>query len=198
MKALKPFTILLFCLFVALTVFAQTSAVMNYLTVDAKTIIKINPASLRQKMKWEDLMKYKMFEDFLKGVPEDGKDFIKNPAHTGIDLSQGLFLIMPANANNKKAEPIIYGIPKDTAQFAAMVRKFAPGKKPVKTGNGKLLVDKNTAFAWNHEIFIITGTGTKEEHPNQTDLSKVNLNSSIPSITDFRSPLNDLFYQPGK
>ena len=172
MKAFKPFTILLFSFFVALAVFSQTNAVLNYLPENAKTIIKINSASLGQKIKWEDLLKYKMFEDFLKEVPKEGKDFIKNPAHTGIDLSQGLFLIMPANANNKKAEPIIYGIPKDTAQFAAMVRKFAPGKKPVKTGNGKLMVDKNTAFAWNHEIFIITGTGTKEEPPNQTAKAK--------------------------
>jgi len=114
MKALKPITILLFSLFVALTVFSQTSAVMNYLTVDARTIIKINPTSLRQKMKWEDLMKYKMFEDFLKEVPEEGKDFIKNPAHTGIELDEGLFLVMAGNMMDKKTEPVIYGIPKDT------------------------------------------------------------------------------------
>jgi hypothetical protein len=112
-------------------------------------------------------MKYKMFEDLLRDVPKEGKDFLQNPAHTGIDLSQGLFVIIPANAN-KEAKPVIYGVPKDTAQFAAMVKKLAPGKKPVKTGNGKLMIDKNTAFAWNHEIFIITGTSTKEEPANQT------------------------------
>ena len=172
MKALKPFTILLFSLFVALTVLSQTSAVMNYLTVDAKTIIKINPTSLRQKMKWEDLMKYKMSEDFLKEVSEEGKDFIKNPAHTGIDLEQGLFLVMAGNVSDKKTEPVIYGIPKDTAQFAAMVRKLAPGKKPVKVGSGKLVVNKHTAFAWNREIFIITGTSSKDEPANQTASAK--------------------------
>jgi len=87
MKAFKPFTILLFSFFVALAVFSQTNAVLNYLPENAKTIIKINSASLGQKIKWEDLLKYKMFEDFLKEVPKQGKDFIKNPAHTGIDLS---------------------------------------------------------------------------------------------------------------
>src|SRR3954471_4893277 len=171
MKALKSFTILLFSFSLVLAVFSQ-NAVLNYLPENAKTIIKINSASLRQKIKWEDLVKYKMFEDFLKQVPKEGKDFIQNPAHTGIDLNQGLFLIMPANASNKKAEPIIYGIPKDTAQFAAMVRKFAPGKKPVKMGSGKLVVNKNTAFAWNHEIFIITGTGGKQEPASQTAKEK--------------------------
>src|SRR3954451_9445775 len=107
MKALKPFTILLFSFIIALAVFSQTNAVLNYLPENTKTIIKINSASLRQKIKWEDLVKYKMFEDFLKQVPKEGKEFIQNPAHTGIDLNQGLFLIMPANASNKKAEPII-------------------------------------------------------------------------------------------
>ena len=34
------------------------------------------------------------------------------------------------------------------------------------------MIDKNTAFAWNHEIFIITGTGTKEEPANQTAKAK--------------------------
>ena len=172
MKALKPFTMLLVLFFAALTVSSQNNAILNYLAADAKTIIKINPASLRQKMKWEDLMKYKMFEDFLKEVPEEGKDFIKNPAHTGIDLDQGLFLVMAGNVMDKKAEPVIYGIPKDTAQFAAMVRKLAPGKKPVKVGSGKFVVNKHTAFAWNREIFIITGTSSKDEPANQTASAK--------------------------
>jgi len=174
MKALKPFTMLLVLFFAALTVSSQNNAILNYLAADAKTIIKINPASLRQKMKWEDLMKYKMFEDFLKGVPEDGKDFIKNPAHTGIDLDQGLYLVMAGTTTIKKAEPVIYGIPRDTAQFAAMVKKLAPGKKPVKTTAGKIVINKNTAFAWNKDIFIVTGTSAKGEAVNQTATAKAN------------------------
>ena len=63
-----------------------------------KTIIKINPASLGQKIKWEELIKYKMFEDLMKEASE-GKDFLKDPAQTGIDLNQGLFLIIPSNSN---------------------------------------------------------------------------------------------------
>lgn len=173
MKALKPFTLLLFYFFAALSVFSQSNAILNYLAADAKTIIKINPASLRQKMKWEDLTKYKMFEDLLKEVPEDGKDFLKNPAHTGIDLDQGLYLVMGVNTAGKKPEPVIYGIPKDTAQFAAMVRKLAPGKKPIKTPGGKIVINKNTAFAWNKEIFILTGTSSKDE-ANQSATSKAN------------------------
>jgi uncharacterized protein DUF4836 len=123
-------------------------------------------------MKWEDLMKYKMFEDFLKEVPEDGKDFIKNPAHTGIDLSQGLYIVIPANTNSKKSEPVLYGVPKDTAQFAAMVKKLFPKKKATKIGVGKVVIDSGKALAWNHEIFIITGSSVKEEPANQTAKAK--------------------------
>jgi len=73
---------------------------------------------------------------------------------------------------NKEAKPAIYGIPKDTARFAAMIRKLAPGKKVVKIGNGKLMIDKNTALAWNNDIFIITGTVSKEEPVGQTAKAK--------------------------
>src|SRR6185436_5904546 len=101
MKALKPFTILSLSFFATLTIFSQTNAVLNYLPANAKTIIKINSTSLRQKMKWEDLMNTKLFTDFLKEVPQEGKDFIKNPEHTGIDMSQGFFVVVPANANKE-------------------------------------------------------------------------------------------------
>lgn len=161
MKVLKPFAILLCSLLANVAIFSQTNAVLNYLPENAKMILKINPASLGQKIKWEDLVKYKMFEDFLKQVPKEGKDFIKNPSRTGIDLSQGLFVVVPAGAN-KETKPIIYGIPKDTAQFAAMMKKINPQKKITKLGNGKLMIDKNTAIAWNHDIFIITGAVSKE------------------------------------
>ena len=79
MKTLKPFTILLFSFFVALAVFSQTNAVLNYLPENAKTIIKINSTSLGQKIKWEELMKYKMFEDFLKDVAQRRKGFFTKP-----------------------------------------------------------------------------------------------------------------------
>jgi hypothetical protein len=172
MKALKSFTIVLFSFLVTLAVFSQTNPVFSYLPGDAKTILKINSASLRQKMKWEDLVKYKMFEDFLKEVPEDGKDFIKNPAHTGIDLARGFYVVMPANTNNKKAEPVLYGVPKDTILFAAMIKKLFPGKKPIKIASGKVLIDSGKALAWNHEIFIITGSSSEAEPANQTAKAK--------------------------
>jgi hypothetical protein len=172
MKAIKPLTILLYSLFITLTVFSQTNAVLNYLPEHAKMILKINPTSLGQKVKWEELMKYKMFDDFLKEVPEEGKDFIKTPSHTGIDLDEGLFLVVPGNASDKKPQPIIYGTPKDTAQFAAMIKKLFPRRKAIKIGGGKLLIDSNTALAWNREIFIITGSSSKKETANQTAKAK--------------------------
>src|SRR6185295_18300089 len=122
-------------------------------------------------MKWEDLMNTKLFTDFLKEVPQEGKDFIKNPEHTGIDMSQGFFVVVPANAN-KETKPVIYGIPKDTAQFAAMIKKTNPKKKITKIGNGKLFIDKNTAVAWNKEIFVIAGIAPKEQTTNQTAKDK--------------------------
>lgn len=171
MKAVKPFTILLFSFFITNTIFSQSNALLNYLPANAKTIIKINSTSLRQKMKWEDLMNTKLFTDFLKEVPQEGKDFIKNPEHTGIDLGQGFFVVMPSNAG-KGTKPVIYGIPKDTARFSAMIKKLNPQKKITKVGNGKLFVDKNTAVAWNKEIFIITGIASKEQTASQTAKDK--------------------------
>jgi len=53
-----------------------------------------------------------------------------------------------------------------------MMKKLAPGKKSVKITNGKLLIDKNTAVAWNREIFLIPGTTTSEESANQTAKAK--------------------------
>jgi len=172
MKALKPLTILLFCFFATHGLFSQTNTVLNYLPANAKTVVKINLASLRQKIKWADLIKYKMFEDLLKQLPEDGKDFIKNPEHTGIDLDRGFYLVMPANPSNKKSDPILYGVPKDTIQFAAMVKKLFPSKKAIKIGSGKVLIDSGKALAWNHEIFIITGSAVNSGPADQTAKAK--------------------------
>jgi len=171
MKTLKPITILVPSLFVALTIFSQTNPVLNYLPENAKMIIKINPASLGQKMKWEELIKYKMFEDLMKESPE-GKDFFKDLTQTGIDLTQGLFIVIPTNSNNKKVSPILCGRLTDTSRFAAMVKKTSPGKKPVKIGNGKMVVDEPTVLAWNSEIFIFTGSSNKQTTSNQTVKTK--------------------------
>ena len=162
MKAFKPLIILLFTCSQTLCIFSQSNTVLNYLPEDAKMIIKINPASLGQKVKWEELLKSKMFADLIKEAGTEGKEFLKNPAQSGVDLSQGIYVLIPANKNNKKPEPVLYGITKDTAQFASMVKKLTPGKRPVKTGNGKLIIDKNTAIAWNNEIFILTGNTQKQ------------------------------------
>jgi hypothetical protein len=199
MKTLKPITILASSFLVTLTVFSQTNAALNYLPGNAKMIIKINPASLGQKMKWEELVKYKMFEDLMKEAPE-GKDFFTDPALTGIDLAQGLFLIVPANSNNKKPAPILCGILKDTTRFAAMIKKTSPKKQPVKIGSGKLIIDGNTALAWNKEVFIFTGTTNKQKLSNQnvktktpaeltqtkqlTQTCKTILNKKNPSLTN--------------
>ncbi|MFI5187648.1 MAG: DUF4836 family protein [Chitinophagales bacterium] len=167
MKAIKPITILLFTCFGASGIFSQTNSVLNYLPSDARMIIKINPVSLRQKIKWDDLLKYKMFEDLVKKTPREGKDFLNNPEHTGIDLNQGLFLAVPENKSNEKPSPVFYGSLSNPSDFAAMVKQLNPEIKPIKILNGNLLIDKNTAFAWNHEIFIITGSDLKEDTANQ-------------------------------
>ena len=70
---------MLFSFFVALTAFSQTNAVLNYLPENAKTIIKINSTSLGQKIKWEELMKYKMFEDLSQGSAQRRKGFFTKP-----------------------------------------------------------------------------------------------------------------------
>ena len=163
MKALKSLTLLLFSFFVALFVFSQTSTVLNYLPANAKMIIKINSASLGQKLKWEDLMKYKMIEDLFKDVPEEGKNFLKNPSQTGIDFNKGLFLVIPGDKSNQKLDPVFYAAPKDTLLIASMIKKIFPGKKSVKTAYGRIIVDKHTAFAWSKDIVILTGDDAKKE-----------------------------------
>jgi hypothetical protein len=171
MKVVKPITILLFSFFKTVVIFSQTHAVLNYLPDDAKTIIKINPASLGQKMKWDELVSSKMFEDMMKDVSDEGKEVLKNPAQTGIDPDQGFFLIMGQNKNNKP-DPVFYGTIKDTARFAAMVKKIIPQKQVVKLPNGKLVIDKNTAVAWNNEVFVLTGSSSKEQPGYQPAKSK--------------------------
>ena len=163
MKALKPVTVLLFSLFVTLTIYSQTNAVLNYLPKDAKVIIKLNPASLGQKIKWEDLIQHKVFQDMMKDVPEEGKAFFKDPGQTGIELGKGIFVVAQQGKNNEKLDPVFYATVKDTAQIAAMVKKLFNGKRPVKTASGKLIVDKHTALAWNNEIVILTGDDARKE-----------------------------------
>jgi hypothetical protein len=168
MKLIKPIAwLLVFCVFTN-KIFCQTNTILNYLPTDAKTIIKINPASLGQKIKWDELMKYKMFEDLLRKTPEQGKEFLNNPSHTGIDLSKGFFVVIPANKNDKKPQPVFFAIPKDTAQVALMMSKLNPERKIVKLGNGKLMIDNNIATAWNHDVLVITGYDSTAKTVNDT------------------------------
>ena len=172
MKFIKSTTVSILASFATSGIFAQTNVVLNYLPQNVQMIIKINPASLAQKMKWEDLLKYKMFEDLIKKTPHEGKDFLNNPAHTGIDLNNGLFLVISENKSNKKPSPSFYGALRNVSDFAAMIKRLNPELKPVKIANGNLLMDKNTAFAWNHKIFIITGSDLKEDTTNQSPKAK--------------------------
>src|SRR5436190_902615 len=157
MKTIRLLIILLLSCCPTLVIFSQKNTVLNYFPQDAKMIMKMNMTSLGQKMKWEEFTKSKMFEDMIKDASEEGKAFLKNPTSTGVDMSQGIFVVIPSNNSNRKSEPIVYGVPSDTGQFAAMVKKLAPGEHTVKISNGKLLIHKQTAIAWNNDIFVITG-----------------------------------------
>jgi len=168
MRAIKPVVTLLFACLITIIASSQTSPVLSYLPADAKMIVKINPLSLALKIKWQELMKYKMFEDVMKDTTGAGKAFLENPQQTGIDIGQGLFLVSE-NKNNKKGEPVLYGVPKDTSLFAGMVKKISPGKQAIKIGNAKMIINKNTVVAWNREIFVLTGTDNKEKSTNETD-----------------------------
>ena len=172
MKAIKPIIILLLTSFGTVHILSQTNAVLNYLPGDAKMVIKINSGSLRQKMKWDELRKYKVFTDIMKDFPETGKGFLDNPGSTGLDLSQGFFLEIPQDKNNEKLDPVFYAIPRDTAMITTMVRKIFPGKQPIKTPNGKLIVDRHTVLAWNNEIVMLTGDDAKKG--SATKNAKVN------------------------
>src|SRR5215831_9230239 len=115
MKIIKPTIVLLLIFFPGFTLFSQTNTVLSYLPADAKMIIKINSGSLRQKIKWEEIMQSKMFEDLTKQAPDEGKTLLNNPSQSGVDLSQGFFVVISENKNNKKDEPVFFGTLKDTA-----------------------------------------------------------------------------------
>jgi uncharacterized protein DUF4836 len=162
MKTLRALLILLLACFSTMVVLSQKSAVLNYLPHDAKMIVKMNMASLGQKMKWEEFAKSKMFEHLVKDASDEGKAFLRNPKTNGVDMSQGIFLVIPPSNANKKSEPIVYGVPRDTGQFAAMIKKLVPDVQRVKIANGKLFIHKQTAIAWNKDVFLITGDDSKQ------------------------------------
>lgn len=159
---IKPTIILLFIFFPALG-FSQTNPLLSYLPQDAKMIIRINSGSVAKKIKWDDLTQTKMFEDATKQAPDEGKDLLKNPSQSGIDLNGGFYVVISADKNSKKAEPVFYGTLKDTALFRAMLKKLNPEKKLEKAGNINWMIDKNTVIGWNHEVFIISANSKKEQ-----------------------------------
>ncbi|HET9823676.1 MAG TPA: hypothetical protein VFP87_00005, partial [Chitinophagaceae bacterium] len=78
---------------------------------------------------------------------------------------QGIFLVVPPGRSGEKAEPIIYGAIKDATQFAVMLKKSSLQSQTVNIRNGKLIIDKKTAIAWNKEIFVIAENASKELSP---------------------------------
>ncbi|HMG66831.1 MAG TPA: DUF4836 family protein [Chitinophagaceae bacterium] len=172
MRVINPLIIFLISCVQALPAFSQTNTVLRYLPDNPKGIIKINPLSLALKIKWQDLAKYKMFEGLVKQAPEKGKSYLSNPAQTGIDLGQGIFVVVPESKTNEKSVLVIYGTLKDVPSFAKMITELNPEIKPIKIGDGNILIDKSTVFAWNREIFIITGSNLKADTTNQDPKAK--------------------------
>ena len=175
MRTIRPSLILLFASLKSMLIFSQNSNVLNYLPADAKMIIKINPGRLSKQITWQELRYSKMFQEMMKDFPENGKEFLNDPARTGIDLSKGFFLVMPNNMTSQKLDPVFFAVPKDTAQIASMVRKIFPGKRTEKAGNGKLIVDKHTALAWNNQVIILTGDDAKKDSSNRTKTNNTEL-----------------------
>lgn len=155
MNAVKPLIILFLACGTYLAGFSQAKMVLNYLPKDVKMIIKINSTSLGQKMKWADFAKTGMFEEITKDASQEGKTFLKNSAPTGIDMSQGIFAVMPVAKNSEKTEPIFYGALSSPSQFSVMIKKVATEPHVVKLANGELVISKKTAIAWNKDVFVI-------------------------------------------
>jgi len=122
-------------------------------------------------MKWEEFTKTMLFEEMTKDATEEGKAFLKNPKSTGIDMNQGIFVVIPAPNKDNKTQPVIYGVPRDTGQFVAMIRKLAPTSSRIKISNGKLLIYKQTAIAWNKDIFVMALDDIKSGPVNAADKS---------------------------
>jgi len=172
MKQIKRIAVTLLASCYAALIYAQSNPIVNYLPAEAKMIVKINSASLGQKMKWEELTQYKMFQDLVKKMPGEGQEFLSNPAHSGIDISKGFFVVLTSKSS-EKVRPVFYAIPKDTSQIASMMRKLNPGRKIVKTGNGQLMADSNVAVGWNRDIFVITMYDSSEKIARESSLAKL-------------------------
>jgi hypothetical protein len=171
MKTLNLSIIVLLTCCQSLVIFSQKNTVVNYFPQQPKMILKLNMASLGQKMKWEEFTKTKLFEEVTKDATEEGKTFLKNPASAGIDMSQGIFVVVPATSENKKTQPIVYSVPRDTGQLVAMIKKLAPTGIRVKIPNGKMIVYKQTAIAWNKDIVIMTEDDIKATSVNAGEKS---------------------------
>src|SRR5215831_937280 len=141
MKFFKSLAVLLLS-FSMSEAFSQTNAVLNYLPQDAQMIVKIDAVRLGKKIQWDELVKYKFFEDIMKTMPEDKKNLLKRPEGTGIDLGLGFYVVLHAD---RKIPAVLYAIPKDTARFAATVKDVTSAKKIIKVANGKMVIDKNLA-----------------------------------------------------
>lgn len=183
MRSIKPITNLLLTFCILSTTYSQVNPVLNYFPSKPKIIFKLNPGSLKQKIKWDEILQYKMFQDAMKETTDKEKDFLTDPSQMGLDLEQGIFVVITQAKINNAPDPVLYCIPKDTAQFARALKKLSNGKRLIKTAKGNLLVTKNAVVAWNNEIVIITGE-SKEKFSGTTRTKEIPASEITKRLTE--------------
>ncbi|HEY0433373.1 MAG TPA: DUF4836 family protein [Chitinophagaceae bacterium] len=140
-------TSLLFAVTIAV---AQANPVLNYVSQDAKTIIRVDLLRLSQKVPWADLSG--MFAEGAKKMSPDQLALLKNPAGWGLNLTSGIFLVF--KKGEKKSPPVIYGVLTDSAKFGATVRKMH-AKDSINKIRGNRLEGSHMILWWNKDVFIL-------------------------------------------
>jgi len=149
-----------------LCVQAQNNFLHAYLPSDAKAVVNINLASLASKMSWQEFQQLSFFQQAMKDAPPDVHEFLKNPAASGINFLNDLFIVMiPAKDEKAKPNAILYGTLTDTAKFRSLVQKIDPKSKVKTVGKIALLASDKSSVAWTSGLFAMQLSKNKKPKP---------------------------------
>lgn len=165
--------------------YAQKNSLYNYFPADAKAVIHINLPSLASKMSWQEFQQIPFLQEAMKDAPPDAREFLKNPAASGINFFSGLFIVTSPDADNKsKTKSALYGQLTDTARFRALIQKTDPKMKIKTVGKIHVAANEKTALAWTDDLFVMPlskNTPKPSDQPAEYDTLKI---SDAPSAKD--------------
>lgn len=154
MKPIRTILLLTAILINCSLLYAQKNLLHNYFPADAKAVIHINLPSLASKMSWQEFQQIPFLQEAMKDAPPDAREFLKNPAASGINFFSGLFIVTTPGADNK-TKSALYGQLADTAKFRALIQKTDPKMKIKTVGKIHVAANDKTALAWTGDLFVM-------------------------------------------